>query len=130
MYKKEAKNYYKSYYKLPKRVNIFGTIIILTTKVTVIKIEKFSVEEYLNKDRPYLGDLVNDLKPSDTWKIQLTKTINFISTKDDNDEDRAMHFKSDSIEIVSSDEADEVIKRLFDSLKNRYHNNLESMRGS
>ena len=102
----------------------------MTTKVTVIKIEKISVEEYLNKDRTYLGDLVNDLKPSDTWKIQLTKTINFISTKDDNDKDRAMHFKSDSIEIVSSDEADEVIKRLFDSLKNRYHNNLESMRGS
>ena len=29
-----------------------------------------------------------------------------------------------------SDEADEVIKKLFDSLKNRYQNNLESMRGS
>ena len=29
-----------------------------------------------------------------------------------------------------SDEADEVIKNLFDSLKNRYQNNLQSMRGS
>ena len=29
-----------------------------------------------------------------------------------------------------SDEADEVIKELFDSLKNRYQNNLESMKGS
>ena len=29
-----------------------------------------------------------------------------------------------------SDEADEVIKKLFDSLKNRYQNNLESIRGS
>ena len=29
-----------------------------------------------------------------------------------------------------SDEADEVIKKLFHSLKNRYQNNLESMRGS
>ena len=28
-----------------------------------------------------------------------------------------------------SDEADEVIKKLFDSLKNIYQNNLESMRG-
>ena len=27
-------------------------------------------------------------------------------------------------------EADEVIKELFDSLKNRYQNNLESMKGS
>ena len=28
------------------------------------------------------------------------------------------------------DEADEVIKNLFDSLKNRYQNNLEPMKGS
>ena len=41
-----------------------------------------------------------------------------------------MHSKSDSIEIMISDEADEVIKELFDSLKNRYQNNLESMKDS
>ena len=29
-----------------------------------------------------------------------------------------------------SDKVDEVIKELFDSLKNRYQNNLESMKGS
>ena len=29
-----------------------------------------------------------------------------------------------------NDEADEVIKELFDSLKNRHQNNLESMKGS
>ena len=31
---------------------------------------------------------------------------------------------------MSSDEGDEAFKKLFDSLKNRYQNNLESMRGS
>ena len=31
---------------------------------------------------------------------------------------------------MSSDEADEVKKTLFDSLENRYQNNLELMRGS
>ena len=36
-----------------------------------------------------------------------------------------MHSKSDKIEIVISDEVDKVIKKLFDSLKNRYQNNLE-----
>ena len=41
-----------------------------------------------------------------------------------------MHSKSEKIEIMSSYEADEVIIKLFDSLKNRYRNNLESMRGS
>ena len=40
-----------------------------------------------------------------------------------------MHSKSD-IEIMISDEADEVIKELFDSLKNRYQNNFESMKAS
>ena len=33
---------------------------------------KVSVEEYLNKISPYLKDIINNLKKSDTWKIQLT----------------------------------------------------------
>ena len=41
-----------------------------------------------------------------------------------------MHSKSNNIEITINDKADEVIKELFDSLKNRYQNNLESMKGS
>ena len=62
-------------------------------------------------------------------EIQLTIINNFISSID-NDEERVMHSKSDNIEIMISDEADEVIKELFDSLKNRYQSNLESMKGS
>ena len=41
-----------------------------------------------------------------------------------------MHSKSDNIEIMINDEADEVIKKIFESLKNSYQNNLESVRGS
>ena len=41
-----------------------------------------------------------------------------------------MHLKSDNIEIIINDEADEVTKQLFDSLKNRYQNNFESVKGS
>ena len=41
-----------------------------------------------------------------------------------------MHSKSDNIGIMINDEADEVIKQLFDSLKSRYQNNLESMKGN
>ena len=54
-------------------------------KITVIEIKTISVEEYLNKIRPYLKDIINNLKKSDTWKIQLTLAINFNSSKD-NDE--------------------------------------------
>ena len=41
-----------------------------------------------------------------------------------------MRSKSDNIEIMINDEAGEVIKELFDSLQNRYQNNLESVKGS
>ena len=41
-----------------------------------------------------------------------------------------MHSKSDNMKIMINDEADEVIEELFDSFKNRYQNNLESMEGS
>ena len=41
-----------------------------------------------------------------------------------------MHSKSDNIKIMINDEADEVIKELFHSLKNGYQNNVESIKGS
>ena len=47
-----------------------------------------------------------------------------------------MYSKKDNIEIMINDEANEVIEKLFESLKsfeslkNRYQNNLESMTGS
>ena len=46
------------------------------------------------------------------------------------DKEGEMHSKTNNIEILINDEADEVIKELFDSLKNRYQNNLESIQGS
>ena len=39
--------------------------------------------------------------------------MNFVSSKDDNDEERVIHSKSDNIEIMISDEADGVIKETF-----------------
>ena len=41
-----------------------------------------------------------------------------------------MHLKSDNIEIMIDNEADEAMKELFDSLKRRYQNDLKSMKGS
>ena len=40
-----------------------------------------------------------------------------------------MHLNSDNIEIMISDDADEVIKKIY-SFKNRYQNNIHPMRGS
>ena len=41
-----------------------------------------------------------------------------------------VYSKIDNIEIMMNDEANEVIEELSDSLKNRYQNNSESMKGS
>ena len=41
-----------------------------------------------------------------------------------------MHSKSDTIEIMINDEADEVIEKLFDSLENYYLNNFELIKVS
>ena len=54
-----------------------------------------SMEEYLNKIRPYLKEIINNLKRSDTWKIRLSIATNFMSSKD-TDEEGLMHSKSDS----------------------------------
>ena len=47
-------------------------------------------------------------------------TNNFISSTN-NDEECVMHSKSDNIGIMINDEADEVVKELFDSLKHGCH---------
>ena len=55
-------------------------------------------------------------------KTKLAITINLISSKDDNDEESETHSKSDNIEIMMNDEANEVIEEIFESLKNGYQN--------
>ena len=99
--------------------------------------------------RPYSTDIINDHKTLEVlkvysgnkvidyettlgeWKIQLTMTINFVSSKDDSDEIRTMHTKSDNIEIMMGSETNEITEELFKSLLQRYQNRLEeSMKGS
>ena len=122
--KHEEKIHYK-----PGRVNNFWSKNYIEYRSNSYRNKALSVQEYLNKISPYLKDIINNLKKSGTRKIQLTIASNFISSKDD-DEDRVMHSKGDNIEIMIDNEADEVIKQLFDSLKNRYQSDLESMKGS
>ena len=70
--------------------------------------------------------VINNLKKSYPWKIQLTiflkffSSTNLISSKDDNDQDRLIHSKSDNIEIMINDEVDEVMKESLDALKAKF----------
>ena len=69
-----------------------------------------SLEEYLYKIKLYLKDIINHLKNSDTWEIQITIAIRFISSKD-SDEEHVIHLKSDNIlEIFINDN---VMKEVF-----------------
>ena len=88
-----------------------------------------SFEKYLNRLILYLKDIINNLKKSDIWKIQLTIANDFISSIY-NDEERGMPLKCDNIEVIINDGADEFTKELFNSLKNRYQNNLESVKST
>ena len=73
-------------------------------------------------------EIKHSLKKCDTWKIQLTIANKFFFSID-NDEERAIYSKSDNIETMINDEADEVIREIFRSLKNRYQKNWKSMKG-
>ena len=39
-------------------------------EINVDRNKTLSVEEYLNKIRPYLKNIINDLKNSDAWKVK------------------------------------------------------------
>ena len=95
------------YYKLVRVINFWSNNYI-EYENNSNRNKTLSLEEYLNKIRPYLKG-INNLKKSDKQKIQLAISINSISFID-NDEERVMHLKGDNIEIMMNDEADKVIK--------------------
>ena len=98
--------------------------------------------------RPYLSDIINNHKTTKNlrvhshnevtdyktqygeWKIQLTMSVDFISSKD-SDETCNMHTKSDNIEIIMRSATNDFIEELRESLLQKYQEGLEdSMRRS
>ena len=80
--------------------------------------------------RPYLRDIINNHKTQGKWKVQLIMIINFMYSKD-SDGICTMLTKSNNIEIMMGNEADEIIEELFESLLQKYQEGLEEkMRGS
>ena len=69
--------------------------------------------------------MIIDLQNSDTWKIQLTIAINFISSKD-GEEERVMHSSGGNIKFTPYNDANDVIDKHFKSLHSRYQENLET----
>ena len=111
------------------------------------KVKNLSIKKYLDMIKQHLSGIINDhktqgkwrihsgykiieLKTQSEWKIKLTMTINFISSKD-SDETRTLYAKSNNVEIMISSETDKIIEQLSKSFLQRYQEGLEeSMRGS
>ena len=80
---------------------------------------------------PYLRELISDRKNKGEWKFQLTAQINFTSLRPGSDERCVMHTRSINEEFVNGSNTYEVIEELFESLLQRYQENLhEKMKGS
>ena len=62
-----------------------------------------------------MRDIKINLHKSGTWKVQLTIAINFISSKDV-DEEQVMHSKKDNIEFTTYDNANDIVDKLSESL--------------
>ena len=88
-------------------------------------------KEYLTLIEKYLRELINQYKNEGEWKIQLIAEINLISLKLGSDETPIMHTRSDNEEFMNGSDNNEVIKLLFESLLQKYEENLQDkMRGS
>ena len=73
----EVKNCYK-----PVRVSSLWSSSFIEYESNGNRKRILSVEEYLNKIRTYLKDIINNLEKFDTWKTQLTIANDFSSSKE------------------------------------------------
>ena len=109
--------------------------------------KSLSIKEYLNKIRQYLSDMIKDFKTQGEWKIELTMIIDFMSSggskdfkdfkhfkdsknskhsKDSKDSNEtSLHVNSNNIEIMISNEINEIIEELLESLLQRYQKVVE-----
>ena len=62
---------------------------------------------------------ITNRQKSGTWKVHLTIAVNFIFSKDKGEE-QLMNSKSDHIEVLTYDNANEAIKKIFELLLSRY----------
>ena len=79
----------EDYYE-PERVNNFQNNNYIEYESNGDKNIKLSLDEYLNKIESYLRNIIINLQISDSGKIRLVIAINFISSKN-TEEERVMY---------------------------------------
>lgn len=68
--------------------------------------------------------MIDDLRASGKWKIQLTIKIKFMSWKY-NDDNQLTHAKNNNIKIMIDSKANKIMNELFSSLLNKYQVDLK-----
>ena len=92
--------------------------------------KSLSLNDYLNKIKTHLKNIIKNLQRFDIWKIELTAAISFTSSKNTREE-REIYTTSDNVKFTSHSNINDVVNELSESLLLRYQDNLEiSMRGS
>ena len=111
-------------------VNNSWNNIYIEYKRNGYKNRDLSLDEYLNNFKPYLRNIIINLQNSGTLQIQLTIAIDFISSKD-SEEERGVHTSKNDIIFTFYSVVNDVTEKLFKSLRSKYQNGLEtSMKGS
>ena len=88
------------------------------------------LKEYLALIEKYLRELIEEYKLKGEWKVQLTIEVNFISLKPGSDETCIMYTRCDNVEMFGDDN-DGIIEQLYESLLQKYEENLQNkMKGS
>ena len=103
LFEQEEEDYYK-----PVRLGDFYRNHYIVYESNGYRNKALSIEEYLNEIKSYLKNITNNLKKSDSSKIQMKTAVNFILSKVTNEE-HVMHSKSDSIETMIYDKVGEVV---------------------
>ena len=82
-----------------------------------------SLKEYLNLTEKYLRELLEEYELKGEWKAQLTIEVNFISLKPGS---RILYTRSHNLEIMFGNDNDDIIEQLFESLLQKYDENLQN----
>ena len=107
----------------PIRICCFYSNNYIKFKSSSDENQTLSIKKYIEEIKPYLKDIINNLKKPATWKIQLTIGINFLSSIDGNG-DFASHSKSDNLKIMIVKETNKVIEEFFKLTLSRYQTGL------
>ena len=88
-----------------------------------------SLEEYFSKIKPYLENMIANYISIGEWKLHLTISIRFISSKNP-EQFRIRHSYSENNETMSGTDINDVVINLLTTLKENYINDLSRMEGS